>query len=557
MTPRLTHELLLESASRRPADVALAHNAAGWSYEELAANTLAFAAGLRQSGLRPGDRVGVWLEKRAETVVALFGAMAAGAAMVPINPVLKADQVAHILRDCGVSTLVTTPARVGSLRAILPDCRELSLLVLPSDATAAEGPAISVSLPAHMRAVDFRELPDHPVATAFRAQDSNLAAILYTSGSSGKPKGVMLSHRNLVSGAQSVVSYLENGPQDVLLSVLPLSFDAGFSQLTTAFLAGAQVALLDYLLPRDVLNAIQRHGVTGITAVPPLWIRLGQLEWPTECAQSMRYFANTGGHLPLQTLQSLRQRMPKAKPFLMYGLTEAFRATYLPPEEVDRRPDSIGKAIPGAKVLVLRPDGTECCPDEPGELVQLGPHVAMGYWNRPEATAERFRPLPLARAGNLYERTETAVFSGDTVRRDADGFIYFIGRRDELIKTSGYRVSPTEVEEALLATGLVAEAAAFGVADPVLGQAIVAVVQTRDRGTDVAAVLREYRHRVPFYMVPARIVFSESALPRTSNGKIDRQALAANLKPQPASNGGSGSRSGAERPLPGSASSGT
>jgi acyl-CoA synthetase (AMP-forming)/AMP-acid ligase II len=243
----------------------------------------------------------------------------------------------------------------------------------------------------------------------------------------------------------------------------------------------------------------------------------------------LRYIANTGGRMPLETLRTLRKKLPRTKAYLMYGLTEAFRATYLPPEEVDRRPDSIGKAIPNAEVLVLREDGTPCAPNEPGELVQRGALVAMGYWNDPERTAERFRPLPGRERGLVLP--EIAVFSGDTVRMDEEGFLYFIGRRDEMIKTSGYRVSPSEIEEVLYATGKVAEAAAFGVPHAALGQAIVAVVTPRPGSAlSDADLLAECRDRLPAYMVPARIEIREDPLPRNANGKIDRKLLAAQLR---------------------------
>jgi acyl-CoA synthetase (AMP-forming)/AMP-acid ligase II len=293
-------------------------------------------------------------------------------------------------------------------------------------------------------------------------------------GASGKPKGVVLSHRKMVAGAKSVASYLDNRPADTLLAALPLSFDAGFSQLTTAFHVGARVVLLNYLLPRDVLKALEREKVTGLTAVPPLYIQLSQLEWPTTITEHLRYFANTGGRMPRETLAALRSRLPRSQPFLMYGLTEAFRSTFLPPEEVDRRPDSIGKAIPNAEILVLREDGSPCAANEPGELVHRGALVGMGYWNDPEKTAERYKPLPAHAPGREpgLVLPEIAVFSGDTVRCDEEGFLYFIGRRDEMMKTSGYRVSPTEVEEILYATKLVGECVAFGVDHPSLGQAI-------------------------------------------------------------------------------------
>jgi acyl-CoA ligase (AMP-forming) (exosortase A-associated) len=355
-----------------------------------------------------------------------------------------------------------------------------------------------------------------------------MAAILYTSGSTGRPKGVVLSHRNLVAGAKSVASYLQNSAQDVLLAALPLSFDAGFSQLTTAFHAGARVVLLNYLLPRDLLKTMDREGVTGLTAVPPLYIQLAQLDWPEGVRSTLRYFANTGGRLPHETLQALRARVPRAKPFLMYGLTEAFRSTYLPPEEVDRRPDSIGQAIPNAEILVLREDGSPCAPDEPGELVHRGALVGLGYWNDAAKTAERYRPLGAGTPGRQtgLMLPEIAVFSGDTVRQDAEGFLYFVGRRDEMIKTSCYRVSPTEVEEVLYATQMVGECVAFGVEHATLGQAIQVVATPAD-GAKVspAGLLEACRLHMPGYMVPAGIALVQGPLPRNPNGKLDRKLL--------------------------------
>jgi acyl-CoA synthetase (AMP-forming)/AMP-acid ligase II len=278
-----------------------------------------------------------------------------------------------------------------------------------------------------------------------------------------------------------------------------------------------------------VVNAIVQHRVTGLTAVPPLYIQLTQVKWPTDAGAHLRYFANTGGRMPLETLKALRVLLPQARPFLMYGLTEAFRATYLPPEEVDRRPDSIGKAIPNAEILVLRPDGTPCDADEPGELVQRGALVAQGYWNDADKTAERFKPLP-GRNGALM-LPEIAVFSGDTVRKDSDGFLYFVGRRDEMIKSSGYRISPTEVEEVLYATRLVGECAAFGVPHATLGEAVAVVVTSSDGSElDVARLLALCKNKLPAYMVPARIEARQGPLPRNANGKIDRKAIAELLR---------------------------
>jgi acyl-CoA ligase (AMP-forming) (exosortase A-associated) len=333
----------------------------------------------------------------------------------------------------------------------------------------------------------------------------------------------VLSHRNLLVGAESVSHYLGNHEQDRILAALPLSFDAGFSQLTTAFCAGAHVVLMNYVLPKDVVKLCAQHRVTGLTGVPPMWIQLASQPWPAEATSHLRYFANTGGRLPRSTLDQLRKLFPAARPFLMYGLTEAFRSTYLEPSEVDHRPDSIGKAIPNAEILVVRPNGTPCDAGEEGELVHCGPLVSLGYWNDPERTAERFRPAP-NRAAGLCD-TEPAVWSGDRVRADEDGFLYFVGRSDEMIKTSGYRVSPTEIEEAAHDTGLVREAVAIGADDPELGHEIHLVVCARDNGkVDVEVLLAELRQSLPRYMLP-RQVHVLSSLPRSPNGKFDRAAL--------------------------------
>jgi len=515
----LLHELLSVAAERAPQAPALSHGPSTLDYAALAQATRGFAAGLQGLGLPRSGRVGIYLEKRFETVIASFGAPAAGGVFVPMNPLLKPEQVAFIARDCDVYVLVTSPDRLALLAPVLMDCPALRHVVV------TEAPAESPALPPGVQLMTWPELLAAAPRPGHRVIDTDMAAILYTSGSTGKPKGVVLSHRNMVAGGKSVAAYLENAASDTLLAALPLSFDAGFSQLTTAFHAGARVVLLNYLMPRDVLKALERERVTGLTAVPPLYIQLAALEWPAAINTHLRYFANTGGRMPRETLGLLRQRVPAVKPFLMYGLTEAFRSTYLPPEEVDRRPDSIGKAIPNAEILVLREDGSECSADEPGELVHRGALVGLGYWGDAEKTAERYKPLP-GREGGL-QLPEYAVFSGDTVRRDAEGFLYFIGRRDEMIKTSGYRVSPTEVEEVLYASRLVGECVAFGTEHATLGQAIQ-IIATAPDGTaalDLPALQVECRQRMPAYMVPAGIEAMAGPLPRNPNGKIDRKLL--------------------------------
>jgi len=520
----LLHELILRAAERSPRATALTHGAASLDYQALQRAVTGFASGLMQRGVQRGERVAIYLEKRFECVAASFGAPAAGAVFVPMNPLLKAEQVGFILADCAARVLVTSADRLALLGPALEQCSALRHVIV------TDAPAELPALPPGIAAASWAECIESPAAPGHRVIDIDMAAILYTSGSTGRPKGVVLSHRNMVAGAKSVASYLGNHSGDSLLAALPLSFDAGFSQLTTAFHAGARAVLLNYLLPRDVLKMLERERITGFTAVPPLYIQLAALEWPAAIGESLRYFANTGGRMPRETLVQLRQRVPKSSPFLMYGLTEAFRSTYLPPEEVDRRSDSIGKAIPNAEILVLREDGTPCAAEEPGELVHRGALVGLGYWNDAEKTAERYRPLPPAAQGREagLQLPEIAVFSGDTVRRDAEGFLYFVGRRDEMMKTSGYRVSPTEVEEVLYATRHVGECVAFGVDHAALGQAIQ-VIATPPPGADaidLPALLAECRARMPAYMVPAGIETVVGPLPRNPNGKIDRKTLA-------------------------------
>jgi acyl-CoA ligase (AMP-forming) (exosortase A-associated) len=517
----LLHHLIEATAGRAARMPALSFRDQRLDYGTLWQQVEQAAFGFAAIGLARGERLAIYLDKRIETVVAIFAAAAAGGVFVPVNPLLKPRQVGYILRDCNVRMLVTSRQRLADLAEEVAKCGDLGRIVLvdgsESDQAVGGKPVIAWSNAVATRGAQ----------KPARVIDTDMAAILYTSGSTGNPKGVVLSHRNMVAGALSVSEYLENTSDDRILSVLPLSFDAGLSQLTTAFAVGARVALLNYLLPRDVLRACGEERITGLTCVPPLWIQLAQLDWPAEAANNLRYFANTGGHMPRATLDRLRAAVPKAKPYLMYGLTEAFRSTYLDPSEVDRRPDSIGKAIPNAEILVVRPNGELCDADEPGELVHRGALVSLGYWNDPERTAERFRPAPGRPSAIVLP--EIAVWSGDVVRRDAEGFLYFVGRRDEMIKTSGYRISPTEVEDVIYATGLVGEAVALGIPHPTLGQGIVLVATPpASHSLDSESLLKECRRQMPLYMVPLMIA-ERSSLPRNPNGKIDRKALSLEL----------------------------
>jgi acyl-CoA ligase (AMP-forming) (exosortase A-associated) len=520
---QLIQDFIFQSAERTPQAQALSYQGVPLSYEGLAAAVRAVADALLALGVASGERVAVYLEKREETVSAMFGAAAAGAVFVPVNPLLKPDQVGYILGDCNVRVLVTSRERLGQLTGILAECPDLHTVIVTGMACTPD----QVPPGAAIRFVSWSAcIGSAPASPGHRRIDGDMAAILYTSGSTGKPKGVVLSHRNLVAGALSVSGYLSNTCADRILCVLPLSFDYGLSQLTTAFASGACAVLMNYLLLRDIIDAVEQEGITGLAAVPPLWIQLSHLSWPRPTA--LRYITNSGGVMQRPALDKLRAALPHTQVFLMYGLTEAFRSTFLPPEQLDARPDSIGMAIPNAEVMVLRPDGSPCRAGEPGELVHRGALVAMGYWNDPARTAERFKPLPPREAG--LPLVELAVWSGDTVRRDAEGYLYFVGRSDDMIKTSGYRVSPAEIEEVVYQTGLVGEAVAVGVAHPVLGQAVV-LLATAAPGValDGEILLNACKRALPSYMLPARIDIWHVPLPRNPNGKIDRARLAGEL----------------------------
>ncbi|MEI2429854.1 acyl-CoA ligase (AMP-forming), exosortase A system-associated [Lysobacter yananisis] len=526
---------LLDALRRQARDVpdaiALEHDGETCSYARLARDVDALAAGLHGHGFQAGERIALYHDKSIRMVAMLLAILRAGCIAVPVNPKLKPAQVRHVLRDSDASALVATGLRaaelgrhkaLGRARTLLTDSR-------PAAPDVAAAPALYWE---DCLAADAAPPPAQPI-------DADVALLIYTSGSTGLPKGVVLSHRNLVAGAQSVVAYLGIDRDEVILGLLPLSFDAGFSQLSTALVAGARLVLHNYASARFVPALCAASRVSLITAIPPLWAQLAAAPWG-EQARTVRTIANTGGHMPASLLRDLRAVFAQARPFLMYGLTEAFRSTYLDPAQIDRRPDSIGKAIPNAEILVLRPDGSRCDPGEHGELVHRGALVALGYWNDRAKTRERFRPLPRSlRRGAL---PEYAVWSGDIVRADEDGFLYFVGRRDELMKISGYRVSPTEIEKALMRFGGIREAVVFGVDDEALGTAPVALLVPQDPAFDLAAALAHCKRELAGYMVPRLAVCA--ALAHSANGKIDRagsrelylrmQAQAADAAPVPA-----------------------
>ncbi|NQX87749.1 MAG: acyl-CoA ligase (AMP-forming), exosortase A system-associated [Halioglobus sp.] len=518
----LIHESIFERAAQAPNSAALLFKDKTFSYAQLKMRVDAVASALLKQGIQRSDRVAVYLPKQPETVFSLFGTAAAGACFVPINALLKPRQVAHILTDCNVRTLITSAPRLTTLLAVLMNCPDLHTIVVVEDEVPDCADRLS------QRVLSFCQFCRSPAGDTGRHRviDTDMTAILYTSGSTGSPKGVILSHRNMVAGARSVATYLRNTSEDRLLAVLPLSFDAGLSQLTTAFSVGASVVLMDYLLPRDVIRSAARYTATGLAAVPPLWNQLKDLDWPAEVASSLRYITNTGGAMPVSTTRKLQKRLPETDIYLMYGLTEAFRSTYLPPEQIGIRPESMGKAVPNAEILVVNEAGEECAPNEPGELVHRGALVSLGYWNDPEKTAARFKPCPLR--PNEIPTNELAVWSGDEVVQDEEGYLYFISRKDEMIKTSGYRVSPTEIEEVAYQCEQVAGAVALGVPHAILGHAILLLVAPDASESGIfeigEQVLAHCRNELPNFMVPTEVITRES-LPQNQNGKVDRRLL--------------------------------
>jgi len=507
----LLHHTLEHATRRFPDRIALKWRSHSATYAQLSQAVELLGQYLLNLGLARLDRVAIYLPKQLETVCSFFACSRVGLIFVPINPLLKRDQVAHILRDSGAKLLITGSTRLKSLLPILEQCPDLQTVLLSDYQDAMETSRVTIDAwPNEVKSVGL----------AHTVIDIDPVAIFYTSGSTGLAKGVLLSHRNMLCGAVSVTEYLRNHGDDKILALLPFSFDYGFNQLSSAMLVGAELVMMDYLLPQDAINLLERERITGLAAVPSLWIQLSRFEFSDSIKHHLRYITNSGGAMPISCLQALRKALPQTQIYLMYGLTEAFRSTYLDPALVDQFPNSIGKAIPNAEILVLREDGNECDIDEPGELVHRGGLVALGYWNDPALSAQRFRQLP-----PQYNRgplPETAVWSGDTVKKDRHGLLYFIGRRDEMIKTSGYRVSPGEIEQLLHAEFPRHEFAAFAINHPDLGQAIVlAVVGDGDIRDQLKSRLSEL---LPNYMQPRHIV-QLARLPLNSNNKVDRKQL--------------------------------
>ncbi len=502
------------SARSHPDKTALVCGARRLTYGELDRMANRLANSLRTEGVGREDRVAVYLENCVEAVAAVFAILKAGATFVVVNPTTKIAKLEYILNNCRAKGLVTDPERtaaVNSTREALPHLRAVW--------SAGGGP----DRPAPQRTVALDPILSDPSldrAPGNRCIDMDVAALIYTSGSTGRPKGVVLTHLNIVSAATSITTYLENTQDDTILCVLPLSFDYGLYQVLMAFKFGGTVVLeRSFTYPHEILSTIDREGVTGFPVVPTIAAILLRYDLSEYRLPTLRYITNTGAALPTAHIRLLREVWPHVTIYSMYGLTECKRVSYLPPDQIDIRPGSVGRGMPNEEVYLVGERGARLPPGETGELVVRGSNVMKGYWELPEETAKVLRPGP--------HPWELVLHTGDIFRMDEEGYLYFVGRKDDIIKTRGEKVSPKEVEEALCAMEGISQAAVVGVPDPVLGQAIQAVVSLRPGYRISAQDVRAHcTAHLEDFMVPKYVVFQDE-MPQTSSGKIAKRELIA------------------------------
>lgn len=507
---------LENSSARTPEKVALVCGNRRWTYSELEGHANRMAHALLAEGLERGDRVALYLGNTAETVIALFATLKAGGVFLPINPTTKVEKLLYILNNSRAKAAFVPSRALPKLLSTsdrLPHLASIFVVGEPTEQTDGTEPRLVAWEDA------LTQLAGHQEPPPKRCIDIDLAALIYTSGSTGNPKGVMLTHLNMVSASTSITTYLENQPDDVILNVLPLSFDYGLYQVLMAFQFGGTVVLEpSFTYPHAVLKRLVAERVTGFPIVPTILALLLEMDLSKYDFSHLRYVTNTGAALPTEHIRRLRELWPHVRIYSMYGLTECKRVSYLPPDQIDRRPDSVGIAMPNTEVYIVDDDGRRLPPGKVGELVVRGANVMKGYWEAPERTAERLKPGPLP--------NEMVLYTGDLFRMDDEGYLYFVGRKDDIIKSRGEKVSPKEVENVLHSLPGISEAAVIGVPDRILGQAIHAVV-TLQPGAELTErhILAHCRRHLEDYMVPQSVEIRD-ALPKSPNGKIDKKQLA-------------------------------
>ncbi|MHC5011758.1 MAG: class I adenylate-forming enzyme family protein [Planctomycetota bacterium] len=509
----LTREFLERSADATPDKVALVHGSDRLTYAQVEAQANRLANALREGGIRRGDRVVLHLPNSVELAVGIFGVLKADAVFVVANITMKPEKLGRVVADSGAAAVLLPSRRADVGRGLLGRVPALRTVLL-----VGEGSGDASASRTGLSSYEDLQREASTRRPASRGIDQDLACLIYTSGSSGVPKGVMSSHANVAFAASSIIEYLQNRPDDVVICALPLSFDYGLYQLLMTFKFGGTLVLeRTFAYPAQFMKRVESERVTGLPGIPTMFSILLNMDLGAYDLEALRYVTNTAAALPLTQVQQLRERFPRARLFSMYGLTETKRTLYLPPSEIDRRPGSVGIAIPGTEVWLVDEEDRRLGPNEVGELVIRGGHVMRGYWGKPEATAARFRPGPMA--------GERVCYSGDLMRMDEEGYFYFVGRKDDIIKSRGEKVSPTEVENVLCDLPGVKEAAVIGVPDPVLGEAIKALVVVADTALlSEKDMLKHCRAHLEDYMVPQRIEFVD-ALPKTSSGKIRRASL--------------------------------
>jgi len=504
------------SAARSPEKTALVCNGCSFTYAQLEARANRLAASLTAGGVERGSRVAIYLENSAEAVISVFAILKAGAVFVVVNPMTKADKLSYILNNCRAAGLITDRTKLGTLANALTDTTHLQGVWVAGGMPSAEF-ATSKNLFDLGATLGDMKLPAVPPSK--KCIDIDLAALIYTSGSTGRPKGVMLTHLNIVSAATSITTYLENQPDDIILSVLPLSFDYGLYQVLMAFkLGGTLVLERSFTYPYRIIELLNLESVTGFPIIPTISAMLLQLDLSAHRFPALRYITNTAAALPTEHIRQLRRLLPDVKIFSMYGLTECKRVSFLSPEQIDIRPASVGRGMPNEEVYIVDEVGRRAEAGVVGELVVRGSNVMKGYWELPEETDRMLKPGLLP--------GEKVLHTGDLFRMDEEGYLYFVGRKDDIIKTRGEKVSPREVEDVLHAMPGVAEAAVVGVPDKVMGEAIKAVVRPQAGVRLTAAqVIHWCSLKLENFMVPKFVDF-EGEFPKTSTGKISKRELA-------------------------------